>query len=30
LKDVAGNLKRVPLDHAWIQTARLLGTCLGD
>jgi 6-phosphofructokinase len=30
LKDVAGNLKRVPLDHPWIQTARLVGTCLGD
>lgn len=30
LQEVAGNLKLVPLDHAWIQTARDLGTGLGD
>ncbi len=30
LGDVAGNLKLVPLDHEWIQTARKLGTGLGE
>ncbi|MBD3223915.1 MAG: ATP-dependent 6-phosphofructokinase [Caldithrix sp.] len=30
LKDVAGNRKYVPLDHPWIESARRLGTCLGD
>ncbi len=30
LEDVAGNLNLVPLDHTWIQTARDLGTGLGD
>lgn len=30
LEKVAGNTKLVPPDHAWIQTARLVGTCLGD
>ncbi len=30
LEDVAGNLNLVPLDHAWIQTARDVGTGLGD
>jgi len=28
--DVAGSLKLVPADHAWVQTARRVGTCLGD
>jgi 6-phosphofructokinase 1 len=27
---VAGRRKTVPLDHAWIATARHVGTCLGD
>lgn len=30
LEDVAGKLKLVPLDHGWVQTARAVGTCLGD
>lgn len=30
LGKVAGNLKRVPPDHPWIQSARLVGTCFGD
>jgi 6-phosphofructokinase 1 len=30
LEKVAGHVKTVPLDHEWIRTARLVGTCLGD
>lgn len=30
LEDVAGYKKLVPLDHPWIQAARLVGTCMGD
>ncbi len=30
LELVAGNRKVVPLDHPWIQTARLVGTNLGE
>ncbi|MCP5101351.1 MAG: ATP-dependent 6-phosphofructokinase [Chloroflexi bacterium] len=30
LADVVGKRKTVPLDHAWVQTARDLGLCLGD
>jgi hypothetical protein len=30
LKDVAGKLKAVPLDHPWVATARRVETCLGD
>jgi 6-phosphofructokinase 1 len=30
IKKVAGNLKTVPLDHAWIDAARRVGTSLGD
>lgn len=30
LGKVAGNLKRVPPEHPWIQSARLVGTCFGD
>jgi 6-phosphofructokinase 1 len=30
LDQVAGQRKRVPLDHAWIAAARAVGTCLGD
>ncbi len=30
LEEVAGNRKVVPLDHAWIESARRVGTCLGD
>ncbi len=30
LEKVAGRIKQVPLDHDWIRTARLIGTCLGD
>lgn len=30
LEDVAGKVKLVPLDHAWIQAARQVGTGLGD
>jgi 6-phosphofructokinase len=30
LEDVAGRKKTVPLDHAWLRSARLVDTCLGD
>jgi 6-phosphofructokinase 1 len=30
LKKIAGEIKTVPLDHEWIKTARLIGTCIGD
>ena len=30
LERVAGKRKIVPIDHSWIQTARHVGTCLGD
>jgi 6-phosphofructokinase 1 len=30
LEKVAGKLKAVPLDHPWIESARRVGTCLGD
>lgn len=30
LKKVAGQIKSVPLDHPWIETARHLGVSLGD
>jgi 6-phosphofructokinase 1 len=30
LEEIAGKLKTVPLDHSWIQSARKVGTCLGD
>lgn len=30
LEEVVGKRRMVPLDHAWIQTARDVGTCLGD
>ncbi len=30
LSEVAGKRKVVPLDHPWIHSARLVGTCLGD
>ena len=30
LKDVVGKRKTVPLDHAWIETARNIEVCLGD
>lgn len=30
LDKVAGNLKLVPRDHSWVQSARRVGTCLGD
>lgn len=30
IEEVAGLRKVVPLDHEWIETARSVGTCLGD
>jgi 6-phosphofructokinase 1 len=30
LEKVAGKRKSVPPDHTWVQTARHVGTCLGD
>lgn len=30
LKHVIGKRKTVPLDHPWIESARQVGTCLGD
>lgn len=30
LEDVVGKRKTVPLDHPWLDSARRLGTCMGD
>jgi 6-phosphofructokinase 1 len=30
LEKVAGKLKTVPADHPWLESARRVGTCLGD
>lgn len=30
LEKVAGRLKIVPPDHAWVRSARLVGTRFGD
>jgi 6-phosphofructokinase 1 len=30
LEKVAGKKKTVPLDHPWLETARLVGTSLGE
>ena len=30
LKEIVGKRKSVPLDHPWIETARSIGTALGD
>ncbi len=30
LEDVAGERRTVPLDHAWVRAARLIGTSFGD
>jgi 6-phosphofructokinase 1 len=30
LEDVVGKRKLVPMDHAWVRSARAVGTCLGD
>jgi 6-phosphofructokinase 1 len=30
IRDVAGNRKEVPPNHAWVQAARAVGTCLGE
>ena len=30
LKDVVGKKKLVPTDHAWVESAKLVGTCFGD
>ncbi|HZL42758.1 MAG TPA: ATP-dependent 6-phosphofructokinase [Verrucomicrobiae bacterium] len=30
IAEVAGKLKTVPLEHPWIESARRVGTCLGD
>lgn len=30
LEDVAGLKRTVPIDHPWLETARLVETCLGD
>jgi 6-phosphofructokinase 1 len=30
LKEVAGKKRIVPVDHPWLETARLVETCLGD
>ena len=30
LDQVAGKIKLVPTDHVWIESARSVGTCLGD
>ena len=30
IAEVAGNLKLIPPDHAWVQSARSVGTCLGQ
>lgn len=30
LEKVAGVIKNVPVNHPWVKTARLVGTCMGD
>lgn len=30
IEESAGKLKLIPLDHQWIESARLIGTCMGD
>ena len=30
LEEVAGKCRTVPLDHPWIRSARMVGTCMGD
>ena len=30
LEDVVGKIKLVPTDHAWVKSAREVGTCMGD
>jgi 6-phosphofructokinase 1 len=30
LEQVVGKIKTVPIDHPWIESARRVGTCLGD
>jgi ATP-dependent phosphofructokinase / diphosphate-dependent phosphofructokinase len=30
IEQVAGRIRTVPLDHPWVESARLVGTCLGD
>lgn len=30
LEEVVGKRKTVPLDHPWVDTARCVGTCMGD
>jgi len=30
LEKVAGIIKNVPVNHPWVKTARLVGTCMGD
>ena len=30
LKDVVGKKKLVPVNHSWIESAKLVGTCFGD
>jgi len=30
LQKVAGVVKNVPVNHPWVKTARLVGTCMGD
>jgi 6-phosphofructokinase len=30
LEQVAGKRKTVPVNHPWIESARMVGTCLGD
>jgi 6-phosphofructokinase 1 len=30
LEKVAGKLRTVPLEHSWLESARRVGTCLGD
>ena len=30
LEKVAGKVRTVPLDHPWVESARRVGTCLGD
>ncbi|MBG0786560.1 MAG: 6-phosphofructokinase, partial [Anaerolineaceae bacterium] len=30
LEEVAGKRKEIPVDHPWLDSARAVGTCLGD
>jgi 6-phosphofructokinase len=30
IEQVAGRIRTVPLEHPWVESARRVGTCMGD